>query len=96
MFEESFLGQPPLATTVKFMLMIWCLILAPWLPFFTIMGSGMAFEGGPVLGAYYFVITAWMFPILVVLAFFFTRRKPKLIWLPALPLMLASIFPNRP
>ncbi len=86
-FEESFLGPLPLPTAVKIMLTIWCVILVPWIPFFTLMGTGMAFEGGYTFHAYLFVATAWTYPALVGVAFFFRRRKPKLIWLPMLPLI---------
>jgi hypothetical protein len=94
MFEESFMGPPPLATTVKVMLTIWCIILVPWLPF-CIMGTGMAFEGGYTLGAYVSVVTFWMYPALLGVAYFFRRRKPELIWLPVLtliPLLGSSVF----
>ena len=87
MFEESFIGPPPLAYEVKVTLTIWCIILVPWLPIFTLMGSGMAFEGGNTFGAYLFVAIAWAYPALVGVAFFFRRRKPKLVWLPVLPLI---------
>jgi hypothetical protein len=69
------------------MLTIWCLILVPWLPFFTLMGTGIAFEGGDTLGAYLFVVMVWTYPALVGVALFFRRRQPKLIWLPMLPLI---------
>jgi len=86
-FDELLPGPPPLDPTVKGMLVIWCLILVPWFPVFTIMGSGMAFEGGSVLGGYIFVIIAWAYPVFVGIAFLFRRRRPKLIWLPAIPLV---------
>ncbi len=69
MFEESLLGPPPLTTTVKVMLTIWCVILVPWVPIFSVMGTGMAFEGGYTLGAYLFVVMAWAYPILVGVAY---------------------------
>jgi hypothetical protein len=97
-FKEFFLARPPLSTDVKIMLAIWCLILVPWLPFITLMGSGLAFDGGNDLGAYLFVLIAWAYPTLVLIAYFFRRKKPGFIWLPILPLIvliiavIASIF----
>jgi hypothetical protein len=60
------------------------------------MGSGMAFDGGNTLGAYFFVAVAWAYPVLVGVAYSFRRRNPKLIWLPLLPLIpvLVSFLSN--
>jgi len=66
------------------MLAFWCVILVPWLPIFTLMGTGMAFEGGYTIDAYVFVFESWAYPVLVAVAYWFRRRKPVLIWLPAL------------
>ncbi|MGA2589628.1 MAG: hypothetical protein ABSH32_06915 [Bryobacteraceae bacterium] len=55
----------------------------------------MAFEGGYTLGAYVSVVTFWMYPALLGVAYFFRRRKPELIWLPVLtliPLLGSSVF----
>lgn len=52
------------------------------------MATGMAFEGGYTVRAYFFVAIAWAYPALVGIAWFFRRRNPKLIWLPLLPLIL--------
>ena len=89
MFDQSFSSPPPLTTTVQIMLVVWCVILAPWLPIFTLMGTGMAFEGGRTPGAYLFVAVAWAYPILVGVAYSFRRTRPNFIWLPAIALVLA-------
>jgi hypothetical protein len=52
------------------------------------MGSGMAFDAGDTIDAYSFVAVAWIYPVLVAVAFFFRRRKPQLIWLPVLPFFI--------
>jgi hypothetical protein len=95
-FENSFLEPPPLTTTVRIMLTIWFVILVPWFPFFTLMGTGMAFEGGYTFSASFFVFIAWTYPASVGVAYFFRSRRPKLIWLPFLPLIpaLASLLSN--
>jgi hypothetical protein len=96
MFDELILGPAPLTTTARVMLVIWCLILAPWVPVFSIMGAGMAFEGGDTPGAYLFVLAAWTYPVLVCVAWLFRRRKPVLVWLPVVGLLLMladSAFP---
>jgi hypothetical protein len=75
------------------MLTIWSVILVPWLPVFTLMGTGMAFEGGYTLEAYLFVVAAWTYPALVAIAFFFRRRNPLFVYLPILtiiPLLASS------
>jgi len=96
MFEKSLLGPQPLPTTVKVMLTAWFVILVPWLPVFTLMGTGMAFESGYTFRAYAFAVMAWAYPALVFVAFYFRRRKPDLVWLPLLATipLLASVWPS--
>lgn len=96
MFEKSFLEPPPLRTTVTVLLTLWCFILVPWLPFFTLMGTGMAFEAGYTWGAYLLVFGVWAYPVLVAVAYFYRRRKPALAWLPSLILIpvLFELFSN--
>jgi hypothetical protein len=89
MFTESSVGPAPLTIKVKIMLTVWFVILVPWFPFFTLMGTGMAFEGGSTLNAYLFVLQVWAYPILVALTYYLRRRRPALVWLPALPLIPA-------
>jgi hypothetical protein len=86
-FEKSFLGPPPLTTTVSVMLVVWLILLVLGaLP--ALMGTGMAFEGGHTLDAYLALFSIWSYPPLVGLAYFFRRRKPALIWLPLLTILL--------
>lgn len=87
MFDNSILGPPPLRTDVKILLAIWFVVLVPWIPVFTLMGTGMAFEPGYTLDAYLFVFMAWAYPVLVFIAYLFRRRRPGLVWLPALILV---------
>lgn len=91
LFDESVLGPPPLSTTVTVMLAIYFVILVPWIPFFTLMGTGMAFEGGNTFDAYQSVIIFLAFPVLVSISYLFRRRKPALVWLPMIPLTLALL-----
>ena len=96
MFEQSLLGPPPLTpltSTVKIMLTVWFIVLVPWVPFLSVMGSGMAFEGGDTLAAYLFVVMAWAYPVLVCVAYYFRRRRPVLVWLPALILVWVLVLP---
>ena len=44
------------------LLIIYGVILVPWIPYFTLMGSGMAFEGGHTRSAYCFVTVVWAYP----------------------------------
>ena len=91
MFDQFVSGPPPLRTDVKVALTIWCVVLVPWIPFFTLMGTGMAFEGGYTLAAWLFVFVVWAYPVFVGVAWFFRRRRPALVWLPALILVPVGI-----
>jgi hypothetical protein len=51
----------------------------------------MAFEGGYTTGAYAFVAIVWLYPLLVLIAFIFRRRKPSMVWLPGLPLAVVIL-----
>jgi hypothetical protein len=80
------------------MLIIWFVILVPWFPLFTLMGTGMAFEGGYTVEAWMFVVAVWAYPILVGVAFFFRRKRPAFISLPILtvvPLLASSAAHHR-
>jgi len=74
------------------MLAIWSLLLIPWM-FFALLGTGMAFEGGKTVDAYYFLFTIWSYPCFVAAAFLFRRRHPKTVILPGLSGLLA-VFEN--
>jgi hypothetical protein len=87
MFDQSFLGPPPLSAGVEVVLTLWLVILVPWVPAFTLIGTGMAFEGGYTVDAFLFVIGAWAYPILVAVAYYLRRRKPQLVYLPILTLI---------
>jgi len=54
--------REPLPAPVAILLIIYGVILAPWIPYFTLMGSGMAFEGGHTRSAYCFVTVVWAYP----------------------------------
>jgi len=87
--------KPELPGVVVGVLTIWCILLvlgAPW----ALMGTGMAFEGGPTFSFYLFISTVWSYPVLLGVSFLFRRRKPILIWLPAIPVLVsvASILFN--
>jgi hypothetical protein len=93
LFEDVFQGPPPLATKVKVMLTVYCLILLVWIPLFTVMGSGMVFESSRhIFRAYGFVASAWAYPVLVGVSFFYRRRKPRLVWLPVVAMISILFF----
>ncbi len=91
MFDSSFREPHPLPATVKIMLAVWGAILALWLPFFALMGAGMVFDGGYTFRVYLFVFQVWAYPALVAAAYFFRRRKPTMVWLPAF-ILVPTIF----
>ena len=87
LFDKLFIGPAPLNSTVRILLTVWCVLLALGaLP--ALMLTGMAGEGGYTFGAYYSVVIVWLYPPLVLVAFIFRRRNPKIVWLPLLPVML--------
>jgi hypothetical protein len=85
--------RPPLDTTVKAMLIVWCSLLPLWAIVASI--SGMAFDGGPTVSAY--IVFYWFvfaYPTLLVIAFFCRRKSPLLVWLPLLAFLIpfADVF----
>jgi hypothetical protein len=91
-FDYLVRGPAPLSVAVKVALTVYGIILVPWIPVFTVMGSGMAFEGGYTFRAYAFVASAWAYPALVGVAFFLRRRRPRLVWLPVIALISILFF----
>ena len=86
MFEYSH-DPPPLDTTVAVMLFVWGILLLPLWLFAGFVGSGIAGGGNPS-GGETLAKVALTYPILLGVAFFYRRRKPRLVWLPGLSLLL--------
>jgi hypothetical protein len=77
------LEPPPLETWVKSMLVLWSILFVPW-PL-AVMGAGMSGEGGRNQAAVEVLVWAVLsYPVLVFFSFVFRRRKPQLVFLPAL------------
>jgi hypothetical protein len=55
------------------------------------MGSGMAFDNGSNVAAYVPVAVFWAYPALVWVAYSYRRRRPRLIWLPVIPLIIVFV-----
>jgi hypothetical protein len=89
MFEYRVDPRPPLSRTVTVMLIVWCVLAIPWFPFAVL--AGLAFDGGYTLGAYVFVWSWQSYPFLLAIAFFCRRRRPQLIWLPALSIVAVAV-----
>jgi hypothetical protein len=88
MFQTA--KQPPLEDWVKSMLVLWFILLVPW-PI-AAMGAGMSGEGGGNHAATEVLARAVVsYPILVFFAFVFRRRKPHLVFLPAVSLLVGFI-----
>ncbi|HEY4364791.1 MAG TPA: hypothetical protein VGN17_27745 [Bryobacteraceae bacterium] len=86
---EALPGPAPLAKQVKILLGIWFVILVPWLPVFTLIGTAGAFDdANGRWDLYRYLAVAWTYPLLVGVAYFFRRRKPELCWLPMAPAIL--------
>lgn len=77
--------KPRLHTAVKAMLIVWCVLLAPWVPMAP--WAGMACDAGPTLEANTFVWSAWTYPVSVIIALIFSRKIPFLSLLPFLNVM---------
>ncbi len=88
--------EQPLDGTVKSLLTLWCVLLFLDVP--VLLMGGMAFEGGITAGAIYSLTLAWLYPILVGVAYAYRRNKPALVWIPVTPivLMLLSMATNWP
>jgi hypothetical protein len=81
MFETF--GPPPLGKTVKIMLTVWGIFLIPW-PLMA-MAAGMSSEAAlPRTVTNIFVYSVLSYPILLTLSFVYRRKRPHLVWLPAL------------
>ena len=82
MVFESYqqLTKPPLLREVKLMLAFWIVTLPVGLVFMLV--SGMAFDAGDHWDVDVFVGAAYTYPISIVLAFLFRRKRPMLVFLP--------------
>jgi len=67
---------------IKGFLIVWFVLLVPWLPF--AMLSGMAFDGGPTPQAYLFFWSVITYPVAVGIAAVSRKRVPLLVLLPLL------------
>ena len=70
----------------KVMLIIWAVLLVPWLPFAAL--SGMAFDGGPTLAAYLFVWGLLTYPVSLLIAWLLRKKAPFLVFLPCVNVIL--------
>lgn len=90
MGSGSVFARPPLDTTVRIMLFVWFVLLLPCLIFAAM--SAMAFEDdGYTVAAFAVALVPWLYPILLATAFFYRRRRPHLVWLPALSFVAYSV-----
>jgi hypothetical protein len=62
------------------LLIIWVVLLIPWLPFAGL--SGMAFDGGNTVEAWLFVLSTWFYGPAVLAAFKLRTRYPAVVFLP--------------
>jgi hypothetical protein len=65
---------------VTTLLVFWCVLLLPWLPFALM--SGMAFDAGYTMHAYVFFWSVWTYPVAIAIAAFLRRRMQLLALLP--------------
>lgn len=86
---DYFPQREPLDLTVKIMLIVWCVLLIPWFAFALV--AGMAFDGGPTAAAYIVVWDVFTYPIAVGISFYYRRKHTRLIWLPAVNLVLPIV-----
>jgi len=78
--------KPPVAGWARRMLVMWVILLVPWLFFGP--ASGMAFDGGYYWSAYVFAWSAMTYPLSVGMAFIFKRKCPALTFLPLVNIVL--------
>jgi hypothetical protein len=71
---------------VKIVLVIWAVLLIPWLPFAAL--SGLAFDGGPTLAAYVIVWALLTYPVSLLIAWLLRKKAPFLVFLPCVNVIL--------
>lgn len=62
--------------------LVWVVLLLPWLLFAAL--SLMAFDAGPSLAVYIFVVSIWTYPVSVGIVWWFRDREPRIAFLPCL------------
>ena len=72
--------RPETLPAVKWALVVWWLLLIPWLPFASV--CGMAFDGGHKTGAYIFVWSTLTYPVALAIAMLSRQKSPELVVLP--------------
>ncbi len=53
--------------------------------------SAVAFDGGYNSAAYVVALVPWSYLVLLGIAFFYRRKKPRLVWLPALTIAAVGL-----
>ena len=86
---ESASEAPPLNTTVRIMLIIWCVLLVPWLMLALV--TGMAFDAGYTTAAYLVALDVYTYPVTVGISFYYRRKHARLVWLPFLNFILPAV-----
>ena len=81
--------QTPNIDWTKSLLMVWAFLLVPWAAL--AMASGMAFEDGHTIGAYVFVGSVLTYPLSVLIAASFRRKRQWLIFLPCVNIVAALL-----
>jgi hypothetical protein len=87
MFEAYYeLAKPPLPPWVKAMLVLWVITLPITLLFATM--SGMAADAGDHWWVDVFIWSAFTYPLSIIAAFLFRRKRPMLVLLPCVNIAL--------
>jgi hypothetical protein len=86
----------PLSPTVKWLLVLWCVLLVPWTFIATFAGFVFATARSniQIVVSVLLVGSVWTYPLGIMLAFYFRRRYPRLVWLPTLnvaPLLVVLV-----
>src|SRR5579872_2312813 len=65
-----------------FVLIFWLILVLPW--FWIAPLSAMAFDPGPSVGAYLFVVPILTYPVPVIIAAIYRKKAPLIVFMPLL------------
>jgi hypothetical protein len=72
-----------------FVLIFWLFLLLPW--FWIAPLSAMAFDPGPSVGAYLFVLPILTHPVPVIIAAIYRKKAPLIVFIPLLNIIVLAV-----
>lgn len=87
--ERTSFGILPREWWVRSLVIVWLVLLIPWVPFSLLMG--MAFDAGYTVEAYTAVAAVWSYPIVLLAALFLCRKRKSMVLLPILSIAICIL-----